>query len=168
MGVIEEMRKKPWLKYAVMGAVVLAIGINAYHLWPEKKLSQTLAYFSDDDGKTWYADNRDNIPPYDHNGKQAVRAIVFSYANGSKQFCGYLLRYSPAVRKSIMDAVAAGAAHPPALSPYAIAYGMNFVTTSEVKAAGSSEPWVPSTSDKGRTVMSVKSPDSSELDSVVP
>ena len=61
------------------------------------------AFFSDDDGKTWFADDATKIPPFDHNGKQAVKANVFR-CNG-KEFVNHLERYTADGKKKAADAM---------------------------------------------------------------
>ena len=50
-------------------------------------------YFTVDDGKTFFAASCSNIPPFNYQGKTAVRANVFD-CNGVK-FVGYMDRYTP-------------------------------------------------------------------------
>lgn len=56
------------------------------------------AWFTLDDGKTWFADDARRIPPFDHQGRQAVRCFVYSCGHG-KQFVSHLLRYTPEGKK---------------------------------------------------------------------
>jgi hypothetical protein len=53
-----------------------------------------LAWFTVDDGKTWFADDVSNLPPFEHNGKQAVMCFVYKTPAG-EPFAGYLMRYTP-------------------------------------------------------------------------
>lgn len=62
------------------------------------------AYFSADDGKTWFLDEVKNVPPFKKDGKDAVRAYVFSASDGTK-FVGYLERYSAVGKKHIEEAL---------------------------------------------------------------
>ena len=66
------------------------------------------AFYSDDDGKTWFVDDRAKLPPFDHNGKVAVRAEIFR-CKGGPPFVGYLERYSDAVKARRRSADAAHA-----------------------------------------------------------
>jgi hypothetical protein len=63
-------------------------------------------WYTDDDGKSWYADDKWLIPPFDHNGKTAVRAYVFSYkdAGGEHEFVGYMERYAPLAKQALEQA----------------------------------------------------------------
>ena len=51
------------------------------------------AYFSIDDGKTFFTDSSDRVPPFDKGGKPAYRAHVFEC--GGKREVGYLSRFTP-------------------------------------------------------------------------
>jgi len=62
----------------------------------------TTSYYSDDDGKSYFADETSEITPFDHNGKQAVRATVFRYGGG-KPFVGYLARLNDSGRKRMEE-----------------------------------------------------------------
>jgi hypothetical protein len=60
------------------------------HRYPSGPLP---AYFTDDDGKTFFVDGSDNVPPFDHKGQQAVTAYVFQC--GDRKFVGYMERFTP-------------------------------------------------------------------------
>jgi hypothetical protein len=169
MGIVDTMRqKKGAMTGAAIGFVFLAAVSMAYQLWPQKHYSSTLTYFSDDDGNTWFLDSVDNVPPYDHDGKQAVRAVIYSYDNGSKKFCGYLMRFGPSVEKSVQAAIVAGAKKQPPETPQGIMNGIEFNASWEVKKPNSTDPWFRITSPKAQEALQVKSPDGSILDSVLP
>ncbi len=53
------------------------------------------AFFSDDDGKTYFQDSVSNFPPFDHNGTTAYGATVLR-CSGGKPFVAYLQKYDPA------------------------------------------------------------------------
>jgi hypothetical protein len=59
------------------------------------------AFYTTDDGATYFVANMENVPPYEHQGKQAVRAHVFEYKG--KSFVGYLERYTVEGRKAMME-----------------------------------------------------------------
>lgn len=62
----------------------------------------SLSFYSDDDGQTFFKDSAFHFPPFDHNGKTAYGALVFD--DGTKQFVGYLCRFTPAAQKALEDA----------------------------------------------------------------
>jgi hypothetical protein len=57
------------------------------------KLS-TSGWYTDDDGKTWFADSQFKAVPFDHNGKPAFTAAVFKCGNG-QPFVPFVTRFSP-------------------------------------------------------------------------
>ena len=79
MGVRELIDRK---NHLVMGVAIAAIAValaSILILWRHREGPPALgagvqAFFSDDDGKTWFPDDAMKIPPFDHNGKPAYRA----------------------------------------------------------------------------------------------
>jgi hypothetical protein len=71
--------------------------------------SGTREFFSDDDGKTFFVDDRAKLPPFDHNGKPAYRARVYTCDGGKTKFVGWLERYTPEAKKIVEGQVKAGA-----------------------------------------------------------
>lgn len=93
-------------KFAVTAIVVIVVilAAAAYFLSssaPAPSSGPTKAYFSVDDGKTWFIDDINKYPPFDHDGKTAVRARVFSADGGKSTFCGYLERYTPEAKAKL-------------------------------------------------------------------
>ena len=79
------------------GLLILGIGaIVALTWWQMRDLtpSKPGAYFTVDDGRNYLRDDPERITPFDHKGKQAVRAHVFRGSDG-KKFVGYLSRHTP-------------------------------------------------------------------------
>lgn len=87
---------------------ILAIAYVIYFLSTSRSpgAAAKQAYFSTDNGATWFADDISLLPPYDKDGKQAVRAYVFRCADG-KPFVAYLMRFTPEAKKSLEAARAA-------------------------------------------------------------
>jgi hypothetical protein len=50
------------------------------------------AFFSDDDGKTYFQDSAAKLPPFDHNGMSAYGAVVLR-CPGGQPFVAFLLKY---------------------------------------------------------------------------
>jgi hypothetical protein len=105
------------LKNILIGVGVVVICIVAVVLSLPKKTNITSAgqaYYSDDDGASWFADDADKVVPFDHGGKQAVKALVFEC--GGKKFVARLERMTAQKQRFVQDAAAAakaGAAPPP-------------------------------------------------------
>lgn len=104
MGLRETLNEKPGIALgAAGGVIVLALFFIIRSFMgdgPSTGGSGNVAkaWFTVDDGKTWFSDDEKNIPPYDKDGKQAVRAYIF-VKEGGKPYCGYLERYTPDGKK---------------------------------------------------------------------
>jgi hypothetical protein len=103
-------------------------------------------FFSSDDGKTWFADEAKNVPPFTKGGKEAVRAHVYRCPDG-KQFVVWLERYTPESKKQLEAALNAKAGGPPSLPTDA--------PQVEVKLPGAAT-WVRSTDAKAAAIMTPK------------
>jgi hypothetical protein len=86
-----------------VGLLTLAILLIAYHYFTtvREHVDVTRAYYSEDDGQSYYTDSIYNFPPFDHSGKTAVQAVV-AVSNGH-YFVGYLMRFTPEIRKRLQD-----------------------------------------------------------------
>ena len=157
MGVREELNKKPSVGIGVtIGIIVLALGCVAYEVHGIRNPTPpppTLGYFTDDDGATFFTGPLTQIPPFDHNGKQAVAAVVFKCKRGDP-FIGYLQRYTPAGKKAL-------------LTPGPPAFGGE--AQIQVSAPHKGEKgWTAIFSNAAPAIMNVKSPDgSAEIPEVV-
>jgi len=105
MGIRETMNDNRGATIGVICVVILfAIGLIVMQVLANRKAYPTKlpdAYFSIDDGKTYFAENSENIAPFDYSGKTAVRAYVFA-CPGGKPFVGYLERYTPKARHTLV------------------------------------------------------------------
>jgi hypothetical protein len=168
MDVRKAIQGKPIAGVGVGVLLLLLAGvIVARQLWPEKKANLSQAYFTDDDGATWYADSEYLVPPIDHNGKTAVFAQIYSYANGSKTFCAFMTRYTPDAKKQLEDAINAAVKNgqPPASVP--LYQDRRFLQNAiEVKKPGASNKWISKSDPAAIDVMSIHAPDGSAVDQV--
>ena len=91
-----------------------------------------MAYFSDDDGRTWFPDAIGRVPPFKHNGRDAVRVQVCR-CPGGQPFAGYLVRCTRDGLKTVResDPLLSGRRFRAAVPP-----------VFEVKRPGAG-PWVP-------------------------
>ena len=107
-------------------------------------------YYTTDEGKSLFTDSIGRIPPFDHNGKPAVRAYVFEC--GGKRTVGYLSRYSDEAVKSLQEVKAAPGQRPDPKRTTAIGSGI------ELKRPG--EPnWVKQTDPAAGAIRTFKCPD---------
>jgi hypothetical protein len=171
MSIRETINKKKGLSAALSALLILASGgILAYSQWPQSRPKGDKAYFTVDDGKTWFIDSIYKVPPFDYNGQTAVRAMVYSYDGGSKKFCAYVERYTTETRKQLDAAVAQAQADSKPLSSITLFssrdVGMSGV---EVKLPGDAN-WVSraNAAEAMKVLDQIKSPDGSEMDMLMP
>lgn len=144
---------------AGIAVTALAIGIGFIALQLQggiAGLRGNRAFFTTDDGATTFVDSADLLPPFPHDGKQAVRAYVFE-CNG-KRFVNHLERLTPERQKlaqAAADALKAGKPppRPPASAGRTVNWGL------EYKRPGDKD-WIPG-GDLARTskLLQAKCPD---------
>src|ERR1700722_5170551 len=94
-----------------IGAGILFLACAAVYFYytdtkrpqPIPKGDQTL--YTVDDGRTWFLDSIYKVPPYDHEGKIAVRALVYSYHDGRQHFCPVVERYGSGMKQTLDVAI---------------------------------------------------------------
>lgn len=168
-GVRQKMSEKRGLGVALGAALILvaAIALAVQHM-PEKRADLTQALYTVDDGETWFEDDAFKLAPFPHEGKTAVIAHVYSYAGGSKKFCAYVAKYTPEAQKKLEAAIAkAKAANEPPSNAAPFRDRQFMQSAVLVKARGADKPWVPISDDKAREIMTIQSPDGSEVDQVL-
>jgi hypothetical protein len=149
MGIRETLNQKPGITTgATAGIILVALGIIVWQLVGTG--SSTTGggtgklYFSDDDGKSWFADDAAKLPPFDHNGKPAYEAAVYTCDGGKTKYVAFLRRYTEDAKKKITEAHAkANPSGPP--DPAA---QMAQATGAEVKLPGTGDDaknWVKQT-----------------------
>jgi hypothetical protein len=166
MSIRESIQSKRWL--SVLGAVLMigfAVVVLAYNYLPEHRPTGEKACYSDDDGQSWFVDDTYKIVPFDHNGKQAVRAMVFLYAGGAKNFIVCLIRNTPDGQVALQKAIDQAKSHN---QPITSILQFNDTSLQEVKLAGAGHPWVRRSSAEARQVLTLRSPDGSALDMLIP
>jgi hypothetical protein len=96
---------------AAAAVVLLAAGFIAYQLPespPPHRTVSTQDFYTTDDGQTWFRGPINKAVPFEHEGKEAVRAYVFRC--GGTEFVGYLERLTSTAMKQIQDTDARAAA----------------------------------------------------------
>lgn len=99
MGFRDSLNNNPGVTTgATVGIIVVMLGVIVWRLIGADTSSyappSTKAFFSDDDGATFFVDERTKVPPFDHNGKTAYAAEVFTCDGGKTLFVGWLRRYT--------------------------------------------------------------------------
>lgn len=168
MSLREIIDKHPKQSVGIIAAIaVFSLTVSLFLTFKsDRPISISQSFFTDDDGKTWFVDSADRLPPFDHNGKTAVRALLFTCSDHKGEFVGYLERYSEKIRKRLETSANAVAAGKPATlsiaSPEVSVFG------TEVKLPGKSV-WVGfSNFNVQQKIKNVPCPGGGVLDSVVP
>jgi hypothetical protein len=104
--------ENPYFRTALLaGAVVVIVAFLIFQSHGRSVPSaSSQTFFSVDDGKTWFADDARKIPPFDKNGKPAVRAFVYRCADGTT-FVNHLQRFKPDAKRVLEEPSAPDPAH---------------------------------------------------------
>ena len=168
-GIRQKIGEKQGIGVALGAGLILVAAVAlAVQYMPEKRADLNQAFYTVDDGETWFADSAYRIAPFPHEGKTAVIAQVYSYAGGSKRFCAYVAKYTEPARAKLEPAIAKAQANnepPGSAAPFR---DRDFMQSAMlVKARGADQPWIPIGDPRAREVMTVRSPDGSEVDQVL-
>jgi hypothetical protein len=124
VGIREQINQNPKRTTAITAAIVVVAVLII--MWQACSgpgvggVNTNKAFYTTDDGKTYFVDDSANIPPYQaKNGKLAVRAQVFTCDDGKTKFVGYLEMYAPQ-DKAMLEQMAKGgkAGAPPGYASY--------------------------------------------------
>jgi hypothetical protein len=151
----------------VIGASLLfvaAIAI-AIQFWPQKKPDLARQYYSVDDGQTWFSDEVSHVAPFDHDGKTAVIAEIYTYDNGNKMFCPYLAKYTDDAKKRLEAEIADAKAKGEPVDAVPLLHDSLFMRANTmVKLAGPNNSWIAYTDPRAAEVFSIHTPDGSAPD----
>lgn len=160
MGIRESLNQNPQVVTGVtVGVIVLTLAVIVYQVAFSGPGGEggprptNEAFYTSDDGKTWFEDSRDKVLPFQKDGKPAVRARVFSCDGGKTRFVGFLERHTEQTRKNYEQMKNDPSAHH-ALGPM-LSQGI------EVKRPGDKEWSGMNRMDQFIKVQDVKCPDGS-------
>lgn len=102
MSVREVLNRNPAIVTAATLLVIFtAVGFIIHSQWPGAAgRPPTKAFYTIDDGKTWFPDDVKKLPPFEKEGKAAVRVHIFK-CPGEQPFVAYLDRYTPEAKKQM-------------------------------------------------------------------
>ncbi len=105
MGIREKLNDNPAITTGITaGIIVIALIVIGWQLMSSGRPEiPTQAFYSIDDGASYFPDNINLFPPFKKDGKDAVRAHVFR-CDGGEPFIAYLERYTPEA-KAKMEAM---------------------------------------------------------------
>ena len=107
VGLRDQLNQKPLIAAGIVVAMILSLVVIFFsylHAGRPSALSGVQFYYTTDNGKTWFAEASEKVPPFDHDGAQAVRCYVFKTAS-SGPFAGYLETYTQAVHDYLTGVV---------------------------------------------------------------
>jgi hypothetical protein len=165
MGIRNAIQGKPIAGISIAVVLLTVSGlILARQYWPQKKAKLSETFFTDDDGNSWYADSTFLVPPLDHNGKTAVFAQVYSYDNGTKEFCAYESKYTPKAKKRLEAALAEAQKNNQPPSSVSLYHDRTFISQGMLVKAPGSTNWVPMADPQANSICSIHSPDGTAVD----
>ena len=154
MGVRERLNDNPRVAVGVAAAILLitSVVVALQFSGPSTGEPSARAFFSTDDGKTWFVDEATKLAPFQRDGKEAVRAYVFE-CNGTS-FVNHLERFTPDGRKAAETAMSGKGTE-----QAASVAGQLRLSGAEVKKPGSKQ-WTPlSDMVKAGPILRPKCPD---------
>ena len=89
---------------SVIAAVLLVacVGVFLYRSGAESQSGNApSAFFTVDDGKTWFADDSTKLAPFMKDGKPAYRVFVWTCDKGKTKFVSHLERYTDEAKSRI-------------------------------------------------------------------
>ena len=91
---------KPWL-LAALGALLLAgLAVAFLPAGGAGRAAGAKAFYTVDDGKTWFAADAGKIAPFEQDGRQAVRTYVYRCADGT-EFVNHLEQFKPEAKRAL-------------------------------------------------------------------
>lgn len=114
MSIRQTLNERPAIGIgAAIGLVVIALVIIIWQVAGRRTDAgpdiTDQAFYSDDDGQTYFTDSKAKLPPFTHNNKQAYLAGVFRCGDKGKPFIAYLSKYPDDVRKQLEADLKGGA-----------------------------------------------------------
>lgn len=133
----------------IIGAAVAVIGAGSYLSTRHDRVE---VYYTTDAGTTWFADDVNLIPPFDKNGKTAVRVFLYKCGGDGKPFAGYLGRYSPEAAAKLAELTRAASTDQAAITELRM-NGLEY-------AALGSDKWFHHSSEKAEKIINnIRCPD---------
>jgi len=127
VGIRETLNRNPSIATGTtLAVIVIAVAFIVYSQSQGGSAASrepTKAFYTIDEGKHWFADDITKLPPFDHEGKEAVRVLLFRCGDG-EPFVGYLERYTPDAKKQleeVRNTAAGSGSKSPARSPQEVA-----------------------------------------------
>jgi hypothetical protein len=145
------LNKNPRVTLAIASVVIVLVCLlslmRASHIG-RTTIATPAAFYTDDDGQTLFSGAPGLVTPFDHNGKSAVKAVVYTVDRGRHQWVQFLQKFTDESAKHL-NAIAANGGRMP--TPEQIAAGPAMPTLL-VKKPGDGD-WIPMSDAKAQQLM---------------
>jgi hypothetical protein len=161
MGIREFLNTRSHFVAGAMGAVILTAGWFTYREASREFSRPTFseAFFTTDDGRTLFTDDKHLLPPFEYEGKTAVRAAVFE--EDGKRVVKYLERFTAETQQAVAAYERDKAAGRP---PQQAGLVMGAETSGrEVKRPGQ-DKWFAANSREGRRIIDLTGSDAVRIE----
>jgi hypothetical protein len=92
MSIRDQLNRRPILT-AIIGSIALVVALVLILPRPSGgAASKVNVYYTTDEGATLFADDSEKVPPFDHDGKPAVEARVYTCDGRKHQFVQCLVK----------------------------------------------------------------------------
>jgi len=156
----DTLNKNPqYVTYGTIAIIVLAIGVIVWQLKPAGgPTPANAAWYSDDDGATWFADEPNKVTPFlnTKTNREAVNAYVYK-CPGEAPFVAFLEKPEPAVKAKWDDWMKKNPGQPLSGDALHLAEGGMLVKKPKDRTA----PWVKGDSEAGGLIKVIKCKDGS-------
>lgn len=142
MSIRKKLNNQPIVSSSIAVIVLVAAVYVIYSAVAggEKRFHGETAYYTADDGQSYFKDNAFRPVPYTDNGKEVVRAFVYKCPSKG-EFVAFLQRYTPEGVKAINEVQSAKKeGREPSANAMAIAAQADRLA-SEYKKPGAGNPW---------------------------
>src|SRR5688572_15728049 len=103
MSIRQKMNDNPSIGIGVTAVVILiAVTIIWFQLSGGTTESPDTAFYTIDEGRTYFEGDVNQVVPFEHEGKQALRAFVYQCGNDAP-FVGVVGRYNAQGRREMED-----------------------------------------------------------------
>jgi hypothetical protein len=165
MGVREMINKRKPLSAVIAATIIVAtVAIAFVYLRGNDGVfgGGAKAFYTVDDGKTWFVADAEKLPPFQHDGKTAYRCYLFTTDGGKTKFVSHLERYTPQGKKQAEEHMRKGVSGPLLMRRLGVS-GM------EIKRPLTGDTrWINQSDPGASSIMMPKAPDGTVLKDLQP
>jgi hypothetical protein len=99
------LNRRPALSIAISSLIIVGVGFLIWFFYFRSKnteyLSMTWAYYTVDDGATWFQDDANKVAPFEKDGKEAVRCHVYCCKETRERWAAWLEKWDESAKKEM-------------------------------------------------------------------